>query len=60
MLSQVIQVKGINGLCVCVFSYSVVSDSVTPWTVTYQGFSVHGSFQARIPEWIAISYSIIG
>ena len=31
---------------------------VTPWTVCYlPGFSVHGILQARILEWVAISYS---
>jgi len=29
----------------------------TPWTVAHQGPSVHGIFQARILEWIAISFS---
>ena len=38
---------------VCV-SCSVVSDSVTPWTV---GSSVHGILQARILEWVAIPFS---
>ena len=28
-----------------------------PWTVVYHGSSVHGIFQARVPEWIAISFS---
>ena len=32
-------------------------DSVTPWTVAHQASSVHGIFQARILEWVAISYS---
>ena len=37
---------------------------VTPWTATYQappsmGFSVHGILQARILEWVAISFSTI-
>ena len=34
-------------------SCSVVSDFVTPWT----GSSVHGIIQARIPEWVASSFS---
>ena len=29
----------------------------TPWTVALPGSSVHGILQARIPEWIAISFS---
>ena len=50
-------------VCVCVCARararSVVSDSVTPWTVAHQaplsmGFSRF--FQTRILEWVAISY----
>ena len=48
-------------------SSSVVSDSVTPWTIVryiyiyivhymYTGSSVHGIFQARILEWVATSF----
>ena len=37
----------------CVLSQSVVSNSVTPWTVAHQGASVHGIFQARTLEWVA-------
>ena len=33
---------------------SVVSDSETPWTVAHQA---HGISQARILEWVAISFS---
>ena len=33
----------------------VVSDSATPWTPP--GSSVHGIFQARILEWVAIPFS---
>ena len=29
----------------------------TPWTVTLAGSSVHGISQARILEWVAISFS---
>ena len=29
---------------------------LTPWTVALPGFSVHGIFQARILEQVAISY----
>ena len=37
---------------------SVVSDSFeTPWTVVASGSSVHGIFQARILERVAISSS---
>ena len=41
------------GLCSILFA--------TPWTVAYQAlrsFSVHGIFQARVLEWVAISFSI--
>ena len=34
----------------------VVSDSATPWT-SLPGSSVHGISQARILEWVAISFS---
>ena len=37
--------------------YSVVSDSlVTPWTVP-PGSAVHGISQARVLEWVAVSFS---
>ena len=29
----------------------------TPWTVAHQASFVHGIFQARILEWVAIYYS---
>ena len=29
----------------------------TTWTVTYPGSSIHGIFQARILEWVVISFS---
>ena len=38
-------------------SSSVVSDFVTPIDCSPPGFSVHGIFQARILEWVAISSS---
>ena len=49
-------------VCVCVcacVSCSVMSDSATPWTVVHQATvdSVHGILQARIVEWVAISFS---
>ena len=37
---------------------SVVSDFATPWTCSPPGSSVHGILQARILEWVAISFSI--
>ena len=38
-------------------SLSHVQLFVTPWTVALPGFSVHGISQARILEWVSISYS---
>ena len=39
-------------------SYSVVSDSATPWTdCSLPGSCVHGILQARILEWVAIPFS---
>ena len=44
--------------CVCVLSCSVMSDSLRPRGLcSPPGSSVHGTFQARILEWIAISSS---
>ena len=45
--------------CAYAQSYPTLCD---PWTIAHQapspsGPSVHGIFQARILEWIAISYS---
>ena len=41
----------------CVSSL-VMSDSVTPWTVASQVPLFMGILQARILEWVAISFSI--
>ena len=41
---------------VCVFSCVWLCD---PMDYSPPGFSVHGIFQARILEWVAISYSNI-
>ena len=49
-----------KNVCVYVsmlFSYSAVSDSGTSWTVALTGSSVHVISQARILEWVAISFS---
>ena len=40
------------------FSHQVVSHSCDPMDCSPPGSSVHGTFQARILEWIAISFSI--
>ena len=42
---------------VCVCACSVVSNSLQPHELYPAGSSVHGIFQARILEWIAISFS---
>ena len=41
---------------VCV-SYSVMSKSLWPMDCSLPGFSVHGILQARILEWVVISFS---
>ena len=45
------------GKSVCVLSHSVVSYSVTPWTVARQAPLSMGIFQARILEWVAMPSS---
>ena len=40
--------------CCSVLSCSLVSDSVTPWTVACQAPLSMGILQARILEWIAL------
>ena len=42
-----------------VLGSSVVANSVTPWTVAYQAPLSMGILQARILEWVAISFSRI-
>ena len=37
--------------------HRVMSDSVTPMDCSLSGSSVHGILQARILEWVAISFS---
>ena len=41
------------------FSHYVMSDSFDPMDCSLPGSSVHGILQARLLEWIAISFSII-
>ena len=43
--------------CHFVLSRSVVSDSCDPTDCSLPGSSVHGILQARILEWVAISFS---
>ena len=38
-------------------SYSVMSDSVTPWTVACQAPMSMGILQATILEWVAMPFS---
>ena len=40
-----------------VLSFSVVSDSATPWTVARQAPLSMGILQARILEWVAMPFS---
>ena len=50
--------EGLRGLPFCKFVlYSVVSNSMTLWTVACQAPLLHRIFQARILEWVAISSS---
>ena len=47
------------GMCpIAVLSHSVVSASCDHMDCSPPGSSVHGIFQARIVEWVAISFSI--
>ena len=46
----------IMGRCV-MHTFSVVSDSLEPMGCSPPGSSVHGIFQSRILEWVAISFS---
>ena len=43
--------------CVCALSRSAVSDSCDPIDRCLPGSSVHGTLQARILTWVAISFS---
>ena len=52
------EVLGVSNVCVCVcVSRSVVSNSGIPWTVARQAPLSMGILQARILEWVAISFS---
>ena len=44
-------------VCVCVLSHSVVFISLKPIDFSPPGSSVHGTFQARILEWVVIPFS---
>ena len=41
-----------NDLCYAVLSHSVMSDSVTPWTIAHQA-PLSGILQTRILQWVA-------
>ena len=51
----------IGNVCVCVWSVCAVAQSCltlcNPMDCSPQGVSVHGVFQTRILEWVAISFS---
>ena len=50
------QYKG-SAFVLCALSCSVVSDSCDPIDGSLPGSSVHWILQARIPEWVAVSFS---
>ena len=41
----------------CMLSHSVVSNSCDPMGCSLPGSSVHGIFQARVLEWVAIFFA---
>ena len=43
--------------CACMLSCSVMSNSLRLMDCTPPGSSIHGIFQARMLEWVAISYT---
>ena len=49
------------GVCVCVRAHTPAQSTVrlfeTPWSSSPLGSSVHGIFQARILDWVVISFS---
>ena len=57
LLTPEIWEKMVCGTCMCVFSHSVMSDSLYHVDCSPLGSSVHGILQARILEWVAISFS---
>ena len=46
-------------VCCCCQVASVVSNSSRPMDCSLPGFSVHGIFQVRVLEWVAIAFSVI-
>ena len=45
-----------NIITICQFSHSVVCDSLRPMNYSMSGCPVHGIFEARILEWVAITF----
>ena len=58
LYSSVFSFYTISVPCVCVLSHSVMSDSCDPMNCSLPCSSVHGILQARILEWVPISFSI--
>ena len=50
-------VDSVTVITACMLSRSVMSDSFNPLDCNLPGSSVHGVFQARILEWVAVSFS---
>ena len=57
LISSIVCVCACVCVCVCYVSHSVVSNSCNPMDCNSPDFSVHGNFQARILEWVAIPFS---
>ena len=53
---MVLKESQVRKVCVCV-SHSVMSNSLWPHRLALQAPLVHGILQARILEWVAISFS---
>jgi len=53
----VVEVVGDNNYNCCSSCCLVAKSCPTPWTVACQAPSVCGIFQARIQEWVTISFS---
>ena len=49
-------ISGSQSLHACMFSHSVMSNSFDSLDCSLPGSSFHGSFQARILEWVFISF----
>ena len=49
--------KNAKRFCCCCLVAQTSLTFATPWTVAQPGSSLHGIFQARILEWVAILFS---